>query len=56
MKDAQGSDYINLTNIIERLRQGQYVVPDFQRDFEWELSDIAPRALTKSSRGHDGLQ
>ena len=56
MKDAQGFDHVNLTNIIERLRQGQYVVPDFQRDFEGEPSDIASRALTKSLQGHDGLQ
>lgn len=56
MKDAQESDHVNLTNTIERLRQDQYVVPYFQRDFEWEPSDIAPKALTKSSQGHDGLR
>ena len=41
MKDAQEFDHVNLTNMIERLRQGWYVVSDFQRDFEREPSESA---------------
>ena len=40
MKDAQKPDHISLNNMITRLQEGQYVIPDFQRDFEWEPWDI----------------
>lgn len=46
MKDAQKPDHETLFNVISYLREGQYVIPDFQRDFEWEPSDI--RALMGS--------
>ena len=40
MKDSQKPDHTSLGNIVNRLREGRYVIPDFQRDFEWEPSDI----------------
>ena len=40
MKDSQKPDHVSLTNMIGRLREGRYVIPDFQRDFEWEPVDI----------------
>ena len=40
MKDSQKPDHASLTNIIARLRDGRYVIPDFQRDFEWYPWDI----------------
>ena len=40
MKDAQKPDHVSLTTIINRLRDGQYVIPDFQREFEWTPGDI----------------
>ena len=40
VKDAQKPDHISLNNLIERLREGRFVVPDFQREFEWEPWDI----------------
>lgn len=40
MKDSQKPDHVNLDNIVSRLREGRYVIPDFQRDFEWEPWDI----------------
>jgi len=46
MKDAQKPDHISLINLIGRLREGRFVIPDFQRDFEWKPSDI--RELLKS--------
>ena len=46
MKDAQKPDHVSLTNMITRLRDGRYVIPDFQRDFEWKPWDIS--ALMRS--------
>lgn len=40
MKDAQKPDHISLNTLIGRLREGRYVIPDFQREFEWRPSDI----------------
>ncbi len=40
VKDSQKPDHVNLDNIVGRLREGRYVIPDFQRDFEWEPWDI----------------
>ena len=40
MKDSQKPDHVSLTNMIGRLREGRYVIPDFQRGFEWEPWDI----------------
>ncbi len=40
MKDSQKPDHVSLTNMVSRLREGRYVIPDFQRDFEWEPWDI----------------
>jgi uncharacterized protein with ParB-like and HNH nuclease domain len=46
MKDAQKPDHISLNVLISRLREGRFVIPDFQREFEWKPSDI--RALMRS--------
>ena len=40
MKDAQKPDHVSLANMVSRLREGRYVIPDFQRAFEWEPWDI----------------
>ncbi len=40
MKNAQKPDHISLNTLISRLREGRYVIPDFQRDFEWKPWDI----------------
>jgi hypothetical protein len=40
MKDVQKPDHVSLTTLIGRLREGQYVIPDFQREFEWKPWDI----------------
>ena len=40
MIDAQKPDHINLTTLISRLRDGKFVIPDFQREFEWQPWDI----------------
>lgn len=39
MQDAQPK-HISFQLLIDRLKQGQYVIPDFQREFEWKPSDI----------------
>src|SRR6266404_4651620 len=46
MKDAQKPDHISLSTLIGRIREGRFVIPDFQREFEWKASDI--RQLMKS--------
>lgn len=40
MKDAQKPDHASLNTLINRLREGRYVIPDFQREFEWKPWDI----------------
>ena len=40
MKDAQKPDHVSLNTLIGRLREGRFVVPDFQREFEWKPWDI----------------
>ncbi len=40
MKDAQKPGHIGLNTLIGWLREGRFVIPDFQRDFEWKPSDI----------------
>ena len=40
MKDAQKPDHVSLNGLIGRLKEGRFVIPDFQRDFEWQPWDI----------------
>ena len=40
MKSAQNPDHTNLGTLISWLREGRYVIPDFQREFEWDPWDI----------------
>jgi hypothetical protein len=40
MKDAQKPDHVSLNTLIARLREGQFLIPDFQREFEWRPWDI----------------
>lgn len=46
MREAQKPDHISLNSLLGRLKEGRYMVPDFQREFEWEARDI--RDLTRS--------
>lgn len=46
MKNAQKPDHTSLSTLLGWLRDGRYVVPDFQREFEWEPWDI--RDLVRS--------
>lgn len=46
MKDAQKPDHVSLTTLVARLREGRFVIPDFQREFEWKPWDI--RELMRS--------
>lgn len=46
MLDAHGADRVSLSKLITKLKDGSYVIPDFQRGFEWEPSDI--NALIRS--------
>jgi len=40
MRDAQKPDHVSLNNLIGRLKDGRFVIPDFQREFEWRPWDI----------------
>jgi hypothetical protein len=40
MKNAQKPDHVSLGTLIGNLKQGRFVIPDFQRDFEWSPQDI----------------
>ncbi|MFT3810070.1 MAG: DUF262 domain-containing protein [Micropepsaceae bacterium] len=40
MKDAQKPDHVSLNTLIGYLRDGRFVIPDFQREFEWKPADI----------------
>jgi hypothetical protein len=40
MKDAQKPDHISLNTLIGHLKEGRFVIPDFQREFEWRPWDI----------------
>lgn len=46
MKDAQKPDHVSLNTLIGRLKEGRFVIPDFQREFEWRASDV--RELMRS--------
>jgi len=41
MKDAQKPDHISLSTLVGRLKEGRFVIPDFQREFEWKPGDIS---------------
>ena len=40
MKDAQKPDHVSLNTLVSRLKEGRFVIPDFQREFEWQPWDI----------------
>lgn len=46
MKNAQKPDHTSLGTLLGWLKEGRYVVPDFQREFEWQPWDI--RDLVRS--------
>lgn len=46
MKDAQKPDHLSLNSLVNYLREGRFVIPDFQREFEWRPWDI--RELMRS--------
>jgi len=46
MKNVETPDKITLSNLITEIKKGNYVIPDFQREFEWEPWDV--RDLIKS--------
>ncbi|MCB9185577.1 MAG: DUF262 domain-containing protein [Flavobacteriales bacterium] len=40
MKNVEKADRIHLGSLIEDLKKGKFVIPDFQREFEWQPWDI----------------
>ncbi len=35
MQDAQKPDHVGLSSLIDKIREGRYEIPDFQREFVW---------------------
>jgi len=46
MKNVEKADRVHLGKLIDSLDKGHYVIPDFQRDFEWKPWDV--RELIRS--------
>lgn len=46
MKNAQKPDRFTFSKLIDEIRDGKFVIPDFQREFEWNPWDV--RDLIKS--------
>jgi len=40
VRDAQRPDHVTLNTLIGYLKHGRFVIPDFQREFEWKPWDI----------------
>lgn len=40
MKNIETPSKINLGRIIDELKYGKFVIPDFQREFEWQPGDV----------------
>jgi hypothetical protein len=40
MKNVEKADRIHLGSLVEDLKKGHYVIPDFQREFEWQPWDV----------------
>lgn len=41
VRDAQKPDHIGLSTLVGRMKEGRFVIPDFQREFEWKPTDIS---------------
>ena len=41
MRNAQQAGYVSLSHLVDKLKNGEYVIPDFQREFEWHPKDIS---------------
>ena len=46
MSNIKTTATFNLNNLLSDLERGRFVIPDFQREFEWEAWDV--RDLIKS--------
>lgn len=40
MKNVEKANTVHLGSLIDQLKKGHYVIPDFQREFEWEPWDV----------------
>jgi len=41
MRNAQKPDHVSLNTLVGYMREGRFVIPDFQREFEWKPWDIS---------------
>ena len=40
MKNVQKPEKIHLGKLIEEIKKGRFIIPDFQREFDWEPWDV----------------
>lgn len=40
MKNVEKAERVHLGKLIEEIKYGRYVIPDFQRDFDWKPWDV----------------
>lgn len=40
MKNVEKADRIHLGSLVENLKKGHFLIPDFQREFEWDPWDV----------------
>jgi hypothetical protein len=40
MKNVENASRLHLGRLVDELKKGRFVIPDFQRDFEWEPWDV----------------
>ncbi len=40
MKNIESADKFHLSRLLSELKSGSFVIPDFQREFEWNASDV----------------
>ena len=40
MKNVEKADRVHMGSLVDSLKKGHYVIPDFQRDFEWAPWDV----------------
>ena len=58
MKNVPKPEKISLGRLLNQLQDGSFVIPDFQREFEWQAWDVQElldEVGQKSAIAHDGI-
>ncbi len=41
MRHIEKTEKVSLQNLLSQIHKGEFVIPDFQREFEWDPWDVA---------------